>query len=95
MCVFKEYRCSNDILATFWVRISDRVLQCCIYLFIYVCVLLTLNYFAAVQYDEHLTQLEKDIKAAQEAALDAVETDSIFTGTSVDQGDMSKSQPLI
>ena len=53
--------------------------------------LLTLHYFLAVQYDEHLTQLEKDIKAAQEAALDAVETDSIFTGTSVDQGDMSKS----
>lgn len=34
------------------------------------------------EYDEHLSQLEKNIKAAQEAALEAAETDSIITGTS-------------
>lgn len=41
----------------------------------------------SLQYDEHLTQLEKDIKAAQEAALEAVETDSILTGTSLNPDD--------
>ncbi|XP_064607804.1 transcription initiation factor TFIID subunit 1-like isoform X1 [Liolophura sinensis] len=37
--------------------------------------------------DETLTTLEKDIKAAQEAALDAVETDSVMTGTSLNYDD--------
>ena len=37
--------------------------------------------------DESLTQMEKDILAAQEAALDAADIDSIMTGTSVNQDD--------
>lgn len=40
-----------------------------------------------LQNDETLTTLEKDIKAAQEAALDAVETDSVMTGTSLNYDD--------
>ncbi|KAL5010007.1 hypothetical protein ScPMuIL_012312 [Solemya velum] len=35
--------------------------------------------------EDHLIQLESDIKAAQEAALEAVETDSILTGNSMNQ----------
>ncbi|XP_029644075.1 transcription initiation factor TFIID subunit 1 isoform X1 [Octopus sinensis] len=41
------------------------------------------------EYDEHLSQLERDIQAAREAALDAVETDSIMTGTSLNMDDNS------
>lgn len=41
------------------------------------------------QHDEHLSQLERDIQAAREAALDAVETDSIMTGTSFNMDDNS------
>lgn len=37
--------------------------------------------------EEHLVQLENEIRAAQEAALDAVETDSIMTGTSANPED--------
>jgi hypothetical protein len=47
---------------------------------------LLLLYF---QNDDHLTQLETDIRAAQEAALDAVETDSIVTGNSMNPDDYS------
>lgn len=36
------------------------------------------NYvFACCQYDEHLTQLEKDISTAKEAALDAADLESL------------------
>lgn len=41
------------------------------------------------EHDEHLSQLERDIQAAREAALDAVETDSIMTGTSFNMDDNS------
>lgn len=37
--------------------------------------------------DESLTQMERDIQAAQEAAYDAADIDSIMTGTSVNQED--------
>lgn len=42
-----------------------------------------------MQYSDHLTQLENAIKAAQEAALEAADTDSILTGTSLPQDDAS------
>ncbi|XP_033742474.1 transcription initiation factor TFIID subunit 1-like [Pecten maximus] len=44
---------------------------------------------ALSQNEEHLIQLEADIHAAQEAALEAVETDSIMTGTSANPDDYS------
>ncbi|KAK3100550.1 hypothetical protein FSP39_021637 [Pinctada imbricata] len=39
--------------------------------------------------DEHITQLETDISRAQEAALEAAETDSVITGTSFNPDDSS------
>lgn len=39
--------------------------------------------------EESLSQMESDIRAAQEAALEAVETDSIMTGTSANPEDSS------
>ncbi|XP_061189439.1 transcription initiation factor TFIID subunit 1-like isoform X1 [Saccostrea echinata] len=39
--------------------------------------------------EESLSQMENDIRAAQEAALEAVETDSIMTGTSANPEDSS------
>ena len=39
--------------------------------------------------DEHISQLESDIARAQEAALEAAETDSVITGTSFNPDDMS------
>lgn len=41
------------------------------------------------QNEESLSQMESDIRAAQEAALEAVETDSIMTGTSANPEDSS------
>jgi len=43
------------------------------------------------EYDDHLSHLEGNIKAAQEAALDAAETDSIITGTSAGHLDQDES----
>jgi len=48
-----------------------------------------LYYKCYLQNEDHLNQLEKDIRAAQEAALEAVETDSIMTGTSANPDDYS------
>lgn len=42
---------------------------------------------AIAENEESLAQLERDIQAAREAALDAAEVDSIMTGTSVNQED--------
>lgn len=42
-----------------------------------------------LQNEESLCQMESDIRAAQEAALEAVETDSIMTGTSANPEDSS------
>ncbi|KAK7495279.1 hypothetical protein BaRGS_00013461, partial [Batillaria attramentaria] len=39
--------------------------------------------------DDHMTQLEADIRASQEAALEAAESDSILTGTSLNPDDNS------
>lgn len=38
--------------------------------------------FLCLQYDEHLTQLEKDISTAKEAALDAADLDGLDPMTS-------------
>lgn len=35
------------------------------------------HWFLCFQYDEHLTQLEKDISTAKEAALDAADLESL------------------
>lgn len=45
--------------------------------------------FLCFQNEESLSQMESDIRAAQEAALEAVETDSIMTGTSANPEDSS------
>ena len=42
-----------------------------------------------MQNEEHIAQLEADIRASQEAALDAAESDSILTGTSLNPDDSS------
>lgn len=44
---------------------------------------------AILEHDETLTQLEKDISAAQEAALEAAESESNMTGTSVTHDDFT------
>ena len=41
------------------------------------------------QNEEQISQLEADIRASQEAALDAAESDSILTGTSLNHDDYS------
>ncbi|XP_053398607.1 transcription initiation factor TFIID subunit 1-like isoform X2 [Mercenaria mercenaria] len=40
--------------------------------------------------DETITQLEKDIRAAQEAALEAAESESVVTGTSITHDDLAQ-----
>ena len=50
-------------------------------LFTKMILLLTYSYLCArAQHEDTLSQLEVDVRAVQEAALDAAESDSIFTG---------------
>ncbi|CAH1777107.1 unnamed protein product [Owenia fusiformis] len=44
---------------------------------------------ALQEQDDYISQLERDIKAVQEAALDAAETDSVITGTSFNMDESS------
>lgn len=62
-------------------RYIDTLILCAIYML--------LRHHFCFQNEESLSQMESDIRAAQEAALEAVETDSIMTGTSANPEDSS------
>ena len=57
-----------------------------VYCIQFVCAMLVHDYILFLQQEASIEQLEQNIKAAREAALDAADTDSVITGTSITGG---------
>ena len=57
-----------------------------VYCIQFVCPMLVHDYILFLQQEASIEQLEQNIKAAREAALDAADTDSVITGTSITGG---------